>query len=217
MKPDAALELVEAYLAVNDYFVLTEFELHEWRRDRYRTLTDVDVVAVRLPSPRGAVHYHDGDGTVECLLAGEVDPALGVATDRCDVIIGEVKRGEASFNPALRDPRVLHAVLRRVGVVTETPPDEVVDELSLVGWAATPWAQLRLVAFGSRGSVSDGTVIRHDHMMDWLNGVLERHRELFEVSSFSDPVLSLLAFAARIDRPLAALPDDLPAVPADAQ
>lgn len=207
MKPDAALELVAAYLHVNDYFVVTELELHEWDGDRFRTLTDVDVVAVRLPSPRGAVHHRGDDGAVECLLAGEVDPALGVATDGCDVIIGEVKRSEASFNPALRDPRVLHAVLRRVGDVLHTPPDGFVDELSRVGRAATPWAQLRLVAFGAYGSVSNGIVIHHGHMVDWLNGVLARHRDLFEVTSFSDPVMSLLAFASRIGRPFALPPD----------
>ena len=67
------------------------------------------------------------------MLAGEVDPALGVATDRSDVIIGEVKRGVATSNPALRDPRFLHGVFRRVGDVFGAPYDEVVDELARTG------------------------------------------------------------------------------------
>lgn len=206
VKPDAALELVEAYLQVNGYFVVTELELHVREADTYRTLTDVDIVAVRHSSSTGPAHYRHGGGAAECLLAGEVDPALGSALDRCDVVIGEVKRGEACFNPALRDPWVLHAVLRRVGDVSRAPLDEVVDELVRSGRVVTPGAQVRLIAFGSHGSVTDGLVMHHTHLVEWLNRVLTRHRELFEITSFADPVLSLLALAARVDRPLAARP-----------
>ncbi len=40
-------------------------------------------------------------------------------------------------------------------------------------------------------------------MVEWLNQVVERHRDLFEITIFSDPVLSLLALASRIGQPLA--------------
>lgn len=203
MKTDSALDVVAAYLRVNDYFVLTELELHEWRGGSYQAITDVDVIAVRFPSQSGPAHYGTGKGVVECLLAGEVDPTLDVATDRTDVIIGEVKRGAVSINHALRDPRVLHAVLRRIGDVTGTPIGEVVDDLAEKGEASTASARFRIVAFGIRGSVSDATAMHHDHLVEWLNGVLGRHRDLFEVTNFADPVLSLLALAARINRPLA--------------
>ncbi len=201
MKTDATLEVVSAYLRVNGYFVLTELEFHELRDGSYQTLTDVDVVAVRFPSHRGPAHYHDGDGAVECLLAGEVDPALDVATDRVDVIIGEVKRGEASLNPALRSPAVLHAVLRRIGDVASLPVDRLVDGLARDGSVSTPTARLRIVAFGLRGGVAGVTTLHHDHLVRWLNELMGRHRDLFEVTNFSDPILSVLALSARIREP----------------
>lgn len=203
MKPDAALELVEAYLRVNGYFVLTELELHVKDSGGYRTFTDVDIIALRLPTRVGPAHYHATGGTVECLLADEVDPALGVGIDRCDVIIGEVKRGAALFNRALLDPTVLHAVLRRIGDAAQRPLNEIVDQLVEFGEATTPAAQVRLVAFGRDGTVSHGIAIHHRHMVEWLNQVVERHRDLFEITIFSDPVLSLLALASRIGQPLA--------------
>lgn len=205
MRPDPASELVEAYLRVNGYFMVTDLEFHILEDGTYRTLTDVDVVALRHPSLPDPAHYQgSSDGVVECILSREVDPALGVATDRCDVIIGEVKRGEARFNPALRNPQVLYAVVSRIGDVFGKPADAIVDELTATGRSETPDAQVRLAAFGSHGSVAQGTVIHHDHIMAWLNGMLARHQDLFEISNFSDPVLSLLALAGRIGHPLAA-------------
>lgn len=121
MKVDAALEVTSAYLRVNGYFVLTELEFHEQVNGSYQAITDVDVLALRLPTSQGPAHYRDGSGAVECLFAGEVDPTLDVATERIDVIIGEVKRGEVAINDALQDPRVLHAALRRVGRLTPVP------------------------------------------------------------------------------------------------
>jgi len=204
---DAALELVAAYLRVNGYFLLTELEFHEWDGNAYRAITDVDVVAVRFPTHPGPAHYRGGDGTVECLLAGEVDPAFEVATDRFDVVIGEVKRGEVSVNRALWEPRVLHAVLRRIGDVTRTSLDGVVDELSRQGRASTAAARLRLVAFGNRGTAPPATAMHHDHLVDWLNVRLRRHQDLLEVTNFSDPVLAVLSLTARIGRSLAAPPE----------
>ena len=201
MKPDAASELVTAYLRVNDYFVLNDLELHLWEDSVYRAVTDVDIVAVRHRSPSGPVHYRDTPGVVECGLAGEVDPVLEVATDRCDVIIGEVKRGEAGYNRSLRDPRVIHGVFRRVGDVFGAPVDDAIDELVATGRVLTPWAHVRLVAFGRSGNVARGMALSHAHVIDWLSAVISRHRELFEVSSFSDPVLSLLALMSRVERP----------------
>jgi hypothetical protein len=201
MKVDAALEVSSAYLRVNGYFVLTELEFHQRSNGGYQAITDVDILALRLPTPPGPAHYREGNGAVECLVAGHVDPALEVATDRIDVIIGEVKRGEVSVNDALRDPRVLHAALLRVGHLTPEPLDDLVDGLVESGEISTSSARIRIVAFGLRGSVSAATAVHHDHMIEWLDQTIGRHRDLFEVTNFSDPILSLLALSARVDRP----------------
>jgi hypothetical protein len=201
MKVDAALNVTSAYLRVNGYFVLTELEFHQKANGGYQAITDVDILALRLPTDSGPAHYHKANGAVECLLAGHVDPALDVATDRIDVIIGEVKRGEIAVNDALRDPRVLHAALRRVGRLTPEPLSGLVDDLVGRGEASTPAARIRIVAFGLRGSVANAGVVHHDHRIDWLDEMLGRHRDLFEITNFSDPVLSLLSLSARVDRP----------------
>ena len=203
MTHDAASDFVSAYLRVNGYFMLRDLELHLRDDAAYRAVTDVDVVAIRHRTPSGPVHYRDTPGVVECLLADEVDPALGVATDRCDLIIGEVKRGKAEFNPALRDPRVLHGVFRRIGDVFGADDiDHVIDELAARGRVLTPGAQVRLVAFGHGGSVAHGMSVSLTHLVDWLSDALARHHGLYEVSRFSDPVLSLLALMSRLGVPL---------------
>ncbi len=208
MRPDAASELVRAYLLVNGYFVLTDLEIHVTERGTLRTVTDVDVVAIRPPTLPGPVHYHGADGAAECLLTGDVDPALGVVLDRWDVIIGEVKRGEAALNPGLLDPRVLHAVMRRIGDVFGCGGDELIDTLVDTGEASTEAARVRLVVFAGHGAVPTVLTVRHDHVVDWLNGLLARHRELLEITTHSDPVLSLLALSSRIGHPLAAAVDE---------
>ena len=209
MRPDSASELVVAYLRVNGYFILTDLELHVLEDGSYRTLTDVDIVAVRHPTLRGPAHYEGGQmvpGVVECLLTEEVDPAFDIATDRFDVVIGEVKRGSAEFNPALRDPRVLHAAARRIGDIFGVPTDQMIEDLASTGRFRTETTQVRLVAFGSDGKVVDGTTVHHGQMVRWLNDMLARHHELMEVTTFSDPVLSLLSLAGKVGQPLAAPP-----------
>ena len=211
MRPDPASELVAAYLRVNGYFTMTDLELHVFEDGSYRTLTDVDIVAVRHPTLPGPAHYEGGNGgsgVVECLLTEEVDPAFDIATDQFDVVIGEVKRGSAEFNPALRDPRVLHAVARRIGDIFGDPTDQMIEDLASTGRFRTETTQVRLIAFGSDGEVVDGTTVHHGQMVQWLNDMLARHHELIEVTTFSDPVLSLLSLAGKVGRPLAAPPDD---------
>ncbi len=201
MRVDAASEVTSAYLRINGYFVLSELEFHQRIDEAYQAITDIDVLALRLPTAQGPPHYHGEDGSVECLLVGKVDPALDVDADRIDVIIGEVKRGEVAINDALRDPRVLHAALRRVGRLTPEPLDQLVDELVEAGEVVTPAARIRIFGFGLRGGVTRATSMRLDHMIEWLDRTIGRHRDLFEVTNFSDPILSILALSARVDRP----------------
>lgn len=208
MRPDAASDLVGAYLRVNGYFVLTDLEIHVAEHGAYRAVTDIDIVAIRPRSMPGPVHYRGAQGAAECVLVGEVDPALGVALDRCDVIVGEVKRGDAALNPGIRDPRALHAVIRRVGDVFGADAETVIDALIAHGEFVTEAAQARLVAFARQGSVPTGLTMHHERIVDWLNTVLAHHRELFEITAHSDPVLSLLALSSRVGHPLAAAVDE---------
>ena len=107
---DTAVGLVQSYLYMNGYFTVTEYPVLELIADgEYRTVTDVDILALRMPgagrstgSPNGAV------------LA--VDPALDVDPDRVDLIIAEVHLDDTSGpdlcekikgQPALEDVPVM--------------------------------------------------------------------------------------------------------------
>jgi hypothetical protein len=47
---DTAVALIETYLGVNGYFTVTEYPIIETARSGgYRTVTDLDVLAVRFP------------------------------------------------------------------------------------------------------------------------------------------------------------------------
>jgi hypothetical protein len=137
MSADPALDLAVAYLRLNGYFVLTEQELHVREPTGFRSLTDIDIVALRPPTAPGPVHHHTGDAVEECLIVTDLDPDLRVDPNRFDVILGEVKTGEATFNPALLTAAALHAPLRRTGNIYSIPIDEVVDRLLIHGITTT--------------------------------------------------------------------------------
>ena len=107
---DIAVNLVENYLRLNGYLTLSEFEVQ--RRSAsggYETVTDVDIMALRLPGDTSAGDPHDAD---ECHLLLINDPLLELREDLIDVIIGEVKQGEAEWNPGIRSHEALHSMLR---------------------------------------------------------------------------------------------------------
>ena len=101
---------------------------------------------------------------------------------------------------------MLHAAARRIGDIFGDPTDQMIEDLASTGRFRTETTQVRLVAFGSDGKVVDGTTVHHGQMVRWLNDMLARHHELMEVTTFSDPVLSLLSLAGKVGQPLAAPP-----------
>lgn len=198
MSTDPALDLVVAYLRLNGYFVLTEQELHVRQPTGFRSLTDIDIIAVRPPSDPGSPHDHTGDAVEECLIVTEVDPDLDVDSDRFDVILGEVKTGEAAFNPALLTAGALHAPLRRTGNIYSTALNEVVDGLLIDGKAITASARIRLVGFGSHGRIPRGTTFQLGSAAKFIRRHLASHQDLYRVTRFSDPVLALFTLLDKV-------------------
>lgn len=192
MTADPALALTTAYLRLNGYFLLSEQELHIREPVGYRTLTDIDIIALRPPTATGPAHHHLGQGAEECLIVTDVDPALDVDTHKFDVIIGEVKTAEAELNPALRTPGALHAALRHTGDIYNTPLDEVVDDLIADGLSTTPTARVRLVAFAGHGHTAKGVTIHLRDAVRFIRNHLETHQDLYRATRFSDPVVALL-------------------------
>jgi len=198
MSADPALDLAVAYLRLNGYFLLTEQELHVREPAGYRSLTDIDIIALRPPTAPGPAHYRSGKAVEECLIVTDIDPALSVDPARFDVIIGEVKTAEATLNPAFRSTGALHAALRRTGHLYTTSLDEVVDQLLAEGAALTPTARVRLIAFAGHGHVGGATTVHLGEIARFIRSHLANRHDLYRVTRFSDPVVALLALLEKL-------------------
>ena len=88
---DIGVDLVEAYLRLNGYFTISEFEVQrETSPGVFQTITDVDIIGLRLPGPVYIADSHGKGGSPALLVE---DPVLEHEEDTIDVIIGEVKQG----------------------------------------------------------------------------------------------------------------------------
>lgn len=191
---DVAVNLVETYLRFNGYLTLSEFEVQGRNRDgTYRTLTDVDIVALRFPGDIYAADVHQPE---EARLLLIDDPGLQLQGDEIDVIIGEVKQGEAVFNVGLTDPRVLHTVLGRIGwiygddldSVTATLSSNGVDRRNARGGATV---RTRLVAFG-RSNELNLNKIPLSHIVAEMTAFMSDFDEVLRSANFKDPVPAFL-------------------------
>lgn len=197
---DIGVELVEAYLRLNGYFTLTELEVT--RRSPaggYETVTDVDIAAVRFPGRLLVVDSHH-PGESEALLID--DPVLGLEDDSVDVIIGEVKQGQAVFNPGLTEHDALHAVLQRVAWLYATGIDDVVHDLQSQAVCVGPargggLVRTRLVAFG-RSDVNDVNVISLSHVLSTMVAFFDRFDEVLRPAQFRDPASALLRLLVKV-------------------
>ena len=191
---DIGVDLVEAYLRLNGYFTITEFEvLRETSPGNYQTVTDVDVIAVRFPGPIYIADSH-AKGESPALLVE--DPILDLEDDTVDVIIGEVKQGEAVFNPGLTDHHTLHTVLQRVAWLYEKGVHDVARDLEkhLVCYQVSPVdrkVRTRLVAFG-RSPINDMHTISLTHVFDKMIGQFEEYGDALRAAQFKSPAAGLI-------------------------
>jgi hypothetical protein len=187
--------LVEAYLRVNGYLVLDEVPLVlPEETGGYRTLTDLDIVAVRWPG----VKMGAPDEAGRILNPIGTDPVLDVPEGVIDVIIGEVKEGRAHFNRALRSREALRMGLERVGICSDDELETaaaVLSEQAVVRLTASdPERQVRLVAFGigtSRRTETHFVVSLRD-ATTFVEDLMRRAHEVLLPSTLADPVLGLL-------------------------
>lgn len=194
---DTSVALVQAYLHVNGYFTVAEYPVLEaYRGTNARTVTDLDVLAVRFPSAGHDVIRSHGRGR-----HGErrsmSDPILRCPSDRADMIVGEVKEGPARFNPAMRDPAVLAVALARFGCCPPAHVGEVTQQLLSRGNVITPGGHsVRMVAFGD---VSSGvppaawTTISMRHVVQFLQTYLREHWDVLRHAQIRDPAFGVLA------------------------
>lgn len=194
---DTAVSIVQAYLHLCGYFTATEYPVIESvQHGGYRVVTDLDVLAVRFPNARHVVPGRRGR------KHGALSPdlLLDAVPGKVDMIIGEVKEGQAELNQGARDPRVLRTVLTRFGCCHESHVDTAVDDLIRRGAVDLAGGSehghyVRLVAFGSRRSANikyPCEVILLGDIIESLQMYLREHWDLIRHAQFKDPALSLL-------------------------
>ncbi len=191
---DHAVSLVQAYLQLNGYFTSAEYPVVAATSGsrRYRTITDIDVLAFRFPNfPRPALEG-------KALSAGgaaKPDPGLGIPEDRIDMIIGEVKEGRVNFNTSARDPEVLLTVLSRFGA-TRGDEDRIIEGIRARGEIALESGyQVRLVAFGAMppgDEVPPCRIISLGRVLQYLQNYVRVNWTMLRQCQFKDPALGFL-------------------------
>lgn len=193
---DSSVALAAAYLELNGFFVLTELPVQVADRHGYRTATDLDVLAVRLPHAAElvpAVRAHARD-----MLLGQ-DPLLETDPSRTEVLIAEVKRGRAQINEGYHDPEVLRFALRRTGCCPTEMLDVHAAALGRNGVIETETSdghpcRIRIASFAGHpiplpaGVLSIGLA----HCVAFIRDRLDRYEPQLRGAYFRDPVLNLL-------------------------
>lgn len=191
---DNAVSLVQAYLRVNGYFTVAEYPIVEaMRKGGIRTATDLDILAFRFAGAGRCLH--EDRRRARAQPGFECDPALGVASDRSDMIIGEVKEGHAELNAGARDPFVARSALVRFGCCAGQDVDAVVQHLLADGRAVTRGGHLvRTVVFAAgRGSPRGADrVILLGHVLAYLEGYIRDHWDVLRHVQIKDPALGYL-------------------------
>ena len=196
---DPAVGLVSAYLELCGYFVLAELPVRQPEGGGFRDVTDVDIVAVRFPH-LPAVQIRDS----YALLLGS-DSDLQSFASGVDVIVGEVKEGSASINPALRRESVIAFVLHRLNCC---PPEQILSRaqsIATTGSAEMEMApglpcRLRMVVFAGKGSGSAqaAMTLSLEHCAEFVQGRLRAAEEGLQSAHWKDPTLGLLALLEKI-------------------
>lgn len=193
---DTAVALVQAYLRMNGYFTVAEYPvLKATSRTPTRTLTDLDILAIRLH--REPMKHDD-------LAAVELDPALGAELGAADMIVGEVKEGTPRLNPAMRDPAVLEAAFTRFGCC---PPDmaaDLVEELLRNGRVLAPAGHvIRTVAFGNpqhTGPMAGWHTVPLERVIEFMTENLRANWHAVSRTQIKDDVLGLFALMEKSRR-----------------
>lgn len=197
---DIAVNLVEAYLRLTGYLTLSEMEIHARNEDgTFRTVTDVDVVALRFP---GETVIAEDDGSSQHKLLIADDPVLMLEDDVIDLLIGEVKQGDALFNPGLRSHPTLHSVLRRVEWLypdgIEGPIRNLIDHcVSVDGARGGGVIRARLVAFGQAPN-NDLHTINLSHVLRTMTEFMARYDAVLKPANFKDPAPALLQLLQKV-------------------
>ncbi|MEV8134702.1 hypothetical protein [Microbacterium aurantiacum] len=192
---DVAVAVVQAYLRVNGYLTVAEYPVLDAATRPARTVTDLDILAVRLHRTSGTTGPADAP----------LDPALGAVTGAADMIVGEVKEGRPHPNPAMRDPAVLEAALTRFGCCRPADAPWLVAELLRTGRAIAPEGHtIRTVVFGNPTSAphpgAPWHIVPFTQVLGFLEEHLSAHWQVIGRTQIKDDTLGLLALREKSRR-----------------
>jgi len=192
---DIAVDLVEVYLRLNGYLTLSEWQIQAVSPlGQWETLTDVDILGVRFP---GDIYIADVHEPAERVVLTLTDELLLLEEDTVDVILGEVKEGEAVFNLSFTRHETLHTVLHRLAwIYPEEELERVVSELTEVGACYTPARgggriRTRLVAFGRAPEVTVNAV-PIGRVLESTAALLHRYEDVLRSARFRSPSVDTL-------------------------
>jgi hypothetical protein len=192
---DTAVELVEIYLRLNGYLTLSEWQIQTLSdAGQWQTLTDVDILGLRFPGNIYLADLHDAAEREATRMTGEL---LMLEEDTVDVIVGEVKEGEAVFNPAVAHHETLHTALHRLAwLYEEGDLEKIIEDLGDHGVCYTPargggTVRTRLVAFGRASELTMNTV-PIGQILGRLAAIFETHDKLLRSMKFSNPAAATL-------------------------
>lgn len=192
---DVAVDLVEVFLRFNGYLTLSEWHiLGENARGDWETLTDVDILGVRFPGQVLIADTHDPREAEKLEVPGMI---LRLEENTVDVIIGEVKQGDAVLNPSLTTHRTLHTALHRLQWLYEgSDLDNVVEDLQDEGVCYTPArgggrVRTRLVAFGQAAEPTLNR-IPIGVVLERVAHTLEEHEDVLRSVLFASPSAATL-------------------------
>lgn len=160
---DVATDLVEAFLRYNGYLTVSEMPVQaQNHRGDWETLTDIDILALRFPGPvYVAAPPPDSESKEEFEAPGTI---LFLEEDTVDVIIGEVKQGEARFNQRITETETLEIALLSLSWIYEGEFfDKVAQDLRENQVSYCPargggTVRTRLVAFGQSEHLDMNTI-----------------------------------------------------------
>ena len=205
---DSATQLVRAYLHINGYFTATEYPLVEKQPGTApRSVTDIDLLAIRF-GHRAADAAALGDSTRSIVgpVVESVDPVLGCDDPATDMILGEIKQGQAHVNAGARNLNALAATLRRFGCCPAGRATHMARQLVQRGSVTNDAGhRIRMVLFASRGDYAPhGWHLVHlGHVFEFLDRYLRTDGAVLSATQLLDPALGWLALLKKCDLKLA--------------
>ena len=208
---DAAISLVESFVRLNGYLTVSEWQVvGRNERGEWDTVTDIDLLAIRFPHDSLIADSHEPEDREALIVTSAL---LSTQDDAIDVIVGEIKQGDAVFNPAMRKHEPIHMALSRLGWLF---PGEVMDSVVAdlaergvchsVSPGGTP-VRTRLVAFGRADRAGLNTV-PIGALIAELTALLESKSEILKSTRFSTEALTTLKLMVRAGFDLSRDPAD---------